>query len=97
MKGRIELLALIALAGLLFLALDEIPVIGDPEAPPSIHVSPRYIERGPGETGAKNMVTAVLADYRGYDTFGELVVIFTAGLACLLILDAVPRNDGEIE
>jgi multicomponent Na+:H+ antiporter subunit B len=31
-------------------------------------------------------VTAVLADYRGYDTLGETIVIFTAGLACILIL-----------
>lgn len=36
--------------------------------------------------GPPNFVTAVLADYRGYDTLGETTVIFTAGLACLLIL-----------
>jgi multicomponent Na+:H+ antiporter subunit B len=37
------------------------------------------------------MVTAVLADYRGYDTLGETTVIFTAGLSCLLLL----RRDSE--
>jgi multicomponent Na+:H+ antiporter subunit B len=53
-----------------------------------MHVSPRYIERSHEETGAPNFVTAVLADYRGYDTLGETTVIFTAGVACLLILGA---------
>ena len=44
------------------------------------------------ETGALNMVTAVLADYRGYDTLGETTVIFTAGAACLLIIEANRRR-----
>jgi multicomponent Na+:H+ antiporter subunit B len=51
-------------------------------------VSPRYIEYGHEETGAANFVTAVVVDYRSYDTLGETTVIFTAGLACLLILGA---------
>ena len=62
------------------------PLLGDPEAPVHQHVAPRYIEQGPREVGVPNMVTAVLASYRGYDTFGETVVIFTAGLAVLLLL-----------
>ena len=95
MTGRIGVLALTALAAVLFYAVDEFPAVGDPEAPPATHVSPRYTERGPAETGATNMVTAVLADYRGYDTLGELIVIFTAGLACLLILGTVPRGGGD--
>ena len=73
-----------------------LPAVGDPDSPPSRHVSPRYIERGPAETGAPNMVTAVLADYRGYDTLGETVVIFTGGLACLLILGRTrTREEGR--
>jgi multicomponent Na+:H+ antiporter subunit B len=62
------------------------PNWGDPNSPPSRHVSPRYIEKGFEETEVPNMVTAVLADYRGYDTLGETVVIFTAAVAVLLIL-----------
>jgi multicomponent Na+:H+ antiporter subunit B len=75
-------------AGVLFVAAGALPVFGDPASPAGIHVSPRYIERGRAETGAANLVTGVLADYRGYDTLGETVVIFTAGLACLLIVGA---------
>ena len=58
----------------------------DPQSPASIHVSPRYIEKTIEETATPNVVTSVLADYRGYDTLGETTVIFTAGVACILIL-----------
>jgi len=79
-------LAMALAAGVLFIAFAALPPFGDPAAPAATHVSPRYIEQGPAETGATNLVTGVLADYRGYDTLGEVVVIFTAGLACLLIV-----------
>ena len=62
------------------------PLLGDPYAAVHQHVAPRYIEQGPIEVGMPNMVTAVLASYRSYDTFGETLVIFTAGIAVLLLL-----------
>lgn len=72
-------------AVLVYATLDA-PLHGDPSAPVHQHVGPRYIEKGPVEVGMPNMVTAVLASYRGFDTFGETFVIFTAGLAVLLLL-----------
>ena len=72
----------------LVLGMAELPEFGDPASPASTHVSPRFIEDAAAETGAANMVTAVLADYRGYDTLGETAVIFAAGLGCLVILAA---------
>lgn len=87
MKGTAIILMVVA-AGILFRAAAVLPPFGDPASPAATHVSRRYIEHGAGETGATNIVTAVLADYRGYDTLGETMVIFTAGLACLLILGA---------
>lgn len=87
--------ALVLAAGVLFAAAAALPDVGDPTSAPSRNVSPRYVERGPSETGAPNLVTGVLADYRGYDTLGETTVILTAGLACLLALGAgAPRRDG---
>ena len=71
---------------LILYATTGLPGRGDPDAPASTHVSPFYIERSLEDTETPNIVTAVLADYRGYDTLGETVVIFTAGLACVLIL-----------
>ena len=87
-----------ALIMLLFLALmlyatNDLPERGDPQAPANIHVSPTYIEESLEETHTPNIVTAVLADYRGYDTLGETVVIFAAGLACILILMKRKFND----
>jgi len=64
----------------------DMPDWGDPNSPASLHVSPRYIEKTMEETATPNMVTSVLADYRGYDTLGETTVIFTAGISCILIL-----------
>jgi len=81
--------------GVLIHASTGLPAFGDPDSPPSVHVSPRYIERGTAETGAANLVTAVLADYRGWDTLGETAVIFTAGLACLLIVGGGAAWRGE--
>ncbi len=87
---------LVAAGAVLFYAARDLPSMGDPAAPAALHVSPRYIEKAQEEAGAPNMVTAVLADYRSYDTLGEVVVIFTAGLACLLVLGAfTPTNAGK--
>ncbi len=71
---------------LLMYATVEMPDWGDPNSPASTHVSPRYIEKGDEETHTPNMVTAVLADYRSYDTMGETAVVFTAAVACVLLL-----------
>ena len=81
-------LVLLLAAAILIYAARDLPRLGDPLSPAATHVSPRYIEHSHTETGAPNFVTAVLADYRGYDTLGETTVIFTAGLACIFILGA---------
>jgi len=64
----------------------DVPAFGDPQAPAQTHVAPYYIERSVPETGVPNIVTAVLASYRGFDTLGEVFVIFTAGIAVLLLI-----------
>jgi len=55
-------------------------------------VAPRYIDDSPKETGLPNIVTSVLASYRGYDTMGEVTVIFTAGIGVMLLLGAATRR-----
>ena len=62
------------------------PFWGDPTTPASIYLSPYYIEKAIEDTSVPNIVTAVLADYRGYDTMFETTVIFAAGLACFFLL-----------
>jgi len=72
--------------GLLLYATQDFPAWGDPQSPASTHLSTHYIEEAVHETGVENLVTAVLADYRGYDTMFETAVVFCAGLACILLL-----------
>tara|TARA_Y100000815_G_scaffold93950_1_gene83014 strand:+ start:203 stop:763 length:561 start_codon:yes stop_codon:yes gene_type:complete len=64
----------------------DMPPFAAPDAPVQQHVAPRYLEQSPHEIGIPNVVTAVLASYRGYDTLGELTVIFTAGVGVLVLL-----------
>jgi multicomponent Na+:H+ antiporter subunit B len=70
---------------LLYGSLD-MPNYGDPNAPIHQHVAPRYIEESGKEVGLPNIVTSVLASYRGYDTLGETTVIFTAAAGVLVLL-----------
>ncbi len=71
---------------LLLYAADDLPEFGNPKSPASVHISPTYIEQSYQDTRTPNVVTAVLMDYRSLDTMGETVVIFTAGIACALLL-----------
>jgi multicomponent Na+:H+ antiporter subunit B len=84
------LLLVVAVGVLLIRTIEALPVVGDGASPGSVHVSPRYIEQTIAETATPNAVTAVVADYRGYDTLIETVVIFTAGLAGWLLLAREP-------
>ncbi len=79
------LVALLAGGALVYGTFD-MPAYGDPKAPIHQHLAPRYIERSAAEVGPPNIVTSVLASYRGYDTFGETTVIFTAAVGVLLLL-----------
>ena len=74
----------------------DMPPFGDPEAPIHLHVAPRYINDSPTEIGVPNMVTSVLASYRGFDTLGEITVVLTAAVGVLLLLGQVwPRRSEE--
>jgi multicomponent Na+:H+ antiporter subunit B len=81
----------VACGALLLVAFSDLPPEGFAGAPAHRHVAPRYINDSPHEVGVPNMVTAVLASYRGYDTLGEVTVIFTAGIGVLALIGAVRR------
>ena len=75
-----------AFTAFLMLAGADLPALGEPDAPAAVYVAADYVERSLAETKTPNVVTAVLADYRGFDTLGETTVVLTAALACLLVL-----------
>jgi multicomponent Na+:H+ antiporter subunit B len=86
-RGRpLALVAVVLTGAALIYGTFDMPRFGDPEAPIHHHVAPRYIEHTEDEIGVPNMVTAVLASYRGYDTWGETTVIFTACVGVMLLL-----------
>ncbi|MDP6037349.1 MAG: DUF4040 domain-containing protein [Candidatus Latescibacteria bacterium] len=85
---------LIAGGALIYGTLD-MPVYGDPEAPIHKHVAPHYIEKSGKEIGVPNIVTSVLASYRGYDTLGETTVIFTAGIGVVLLIGHARRKEND--
>ena len=84
---KIALIPVVAIGLLLLYAAQDFPEWGDPASPASSSpVSPHFISNTGVDTEVPNMVTAVLADYRGFDTMFETVVVFIAGLAVLAIL-----------
>ena len=74
-----------------------LPAFSDPAAPIHTHVAPRYLKDGPRETGVPNVVTAVLASYRGFDTLGETTVVFTAGAGVIALLRRRRRDTKQKE
>ena len=80
------LIGLPLLGFLLLYAASDLPKLGDPASPASVHISPVYLENSLQDTNTPNVVTTVLMDYRSLDTLIETVVIFTAGIACALLL-----------
>ncbi len=71
---------------LLMYGANGLPEFGDPASPASTHVSPVYLANSLKDTLTPNVVTSVLMDYRSFDTLIETAVIFTAGVACALLL-----------
>lgn len=83
------LLLVLATGGLLVYGTLDMPRYGDANAPIHQHVANRYIEKSGAEVGPPNIVTSILASYRGYDTFGETVVVFTAAVGVMAIIGRV--------
>ncbi len=99
-RGRarpwLPLAVTLATAGLLVYATLGMPAFGVADAPAQVHVAPYYLQRGEAETGVPNVVTAVLAAYRGFDTLGEVTVIFTAGMGVLVLLGSASRRRRDV-
>ncbi|WP_428410067.1 DUF4040 domain-containing protein [Hyphococcus sp.] len=85
-RAPVALAAVIATGAALFYATIDMPAFGDAQAPANNYIGQQYVERTASEIPMPNIVTAVLASYRGFDTMGETMVIFTAGVAVMLLL-----------
>lgn len=88
----------VIIGGMLCFAATGLPPFGDPASPAHQHVVPYYLQKTEPEIGIPNVVTSVLASYRGFDTFGETTVIFAAAVSILLLLGkSKERKDGDDE
>ena len=99
-KNILGALIVVSLTGIVLIygTLD-MPMYGDPIAPIHHHVANHYLTESTSEVGLPNVVTAVLASYRSYDTLGETFVIFTAAAGVLAILGRarLPRRHHDDE
>ncbi|MEM9053700.1 MAG: DUF4040 domain-containing protein [Pseudomonadota bacterium] len=96
-KGAMQivpLLVVIATGAMLIYATIDLPGFGDATSPANTGVGVEYLERTYPEIAIPNVVTAVLASYRGFDTLGEVGVVFAAGLAVTLLLGFGERSLG---
>jgi multicomponent Na+:H+ antiporter subunit B len=94
----LPLIVAIGTAAVLIYGTADLPPFGAADAVQHGHVAPHYLSQAIAETTVPNVVTAVLASYRGFDTLGEVTVIFTAGIAVLLLLRGrrrARRKDGS--
>ncbi len=85
-KTLAPLLLVVATGAVLIYGTMDMPRYGDPNAPIHRHVAPYSLERTGRDTGLPNVVTAVLASYRGYDTLGVVEVFFNAAVGVLILI-----------
>jgi multisubunit Na+/H+ antiporter MnhB subunit len=90
----VAIIFVIFLAGLrVFQTLPEFGSAIFTQAPDA--ASQRYINQGLEQTGASNLVTSVILDYRAYDTLGEATVLFTSIIGATVLLRRKTRNEPE--
>ncbi len=82
----VPLVVSLAMGATMMWAVADMPAFGDPNAPPQVHVAPEYIIGSRDDISVPNIVTSVLASYRGFDTLGEVAVIFVAGIGVTMLL-----------
>ncbi|MDK2920012.1 MAG: hypothetical protein PWQ37_2745 [Candidatus Petromonas sp.] len=86
MKKLLSIGLTVILISILLIGVSELPHFGQEDNPANNYVAHRYIEKATKETGAMNIVTGIILDYRAFDTFGEATVLFTGVIAVLIVL-----------
>lgn len=91
------LLVVCVTGGVLIYGTLDMPSYGDPNSPANSNaqVAQHYLTKSKGEIGVPNVVTSVLASYRGYDTLGETAVVFTAAIGVLSLMGLRRRRRKE--
>ncbi len=85
----------LGIISILLLTVSFLPPFGDPADPVNNEVSQRYIESGLEETGAVNIVSGMILDYRAFDTFGESAVLFMASASVMMLMRRPKEGEDE--
>ncbi len=99
MKKLLSILIAISLIMILLLGVNELPKFGQYDNPANNEVAHYYIENTTKDTGAMNIVTGIILDYRAFDTFVEASVLFTASIIVLLVLrkeKGTPDSESQV-
>lgn len=95
---RVALVTVIITIAAIIVATFDMPRFADPAAPAHQHVAPWYLETTREAIDIPNVVTAVLGSFRGYDTLGEVYVVYTAGIGVLFLLGTgAPRRSESLD
>ncbi len=86
MRSFLSLLVLLGLGALLITAVAEMPLFGAPDSPAHQGIAIKYVSDAPHDTGAINVISAIILDYRAFDTLGEATVLFVAVVAVSAVL-----------
>lgn len=86
MRKLVSITFAVVIILMLLMGVNELPSFGTENKPTNNYVSERYIEKVVEDTGALNIVTGIILDYRAFDTFGEATVLFTGVIAVLIVL-----------
>lgn len=95
MANKVAIVLLVCIGMVVLLAISELPLYGSPDTPAQNYVAERYIQGALDDTGALNMVAAIVIDYHAYDTLIETTVLFTAIIAVFLVLKKGTEGKGE--
>lgn len=91
----VPIVVFLTVGALLAYASPGLPIFGDAAAPAQTYLSPYFIQESFNDTGIPNIVTSILASYRGFDTLGEVAVVFTAAVCVLLLLEKPKQKQEE--
>lgn len=94
-RSPVAVLVVTLVGSALIYATLDMPAFGDGASKANTYMGEVYVDRTAKEIAVPNIVTAVLASYRGFDTLGETMVIFTAGLGVILMLGAGSARGGR--
>ncbi|MBE0700197.1 MAG: hypothetical protein IH571_00770 [Acholeplasmataceae bacterium] len=93
MRKIITMMFFVVLFVILVISIIEMPTESSIHAPSYNDTVHYYLDHGLEETGASNIIAAILADYRGFDTLGETIVLFTSIVAVASVLRTTKKKD----